>query len=43
MKAIIQTGQRNLARQKFQTPAEVPLEDEWFANIRNPITKRAYL
>lgn len=31
-----------LTREEFQTLAEVPAEVEWFANIDNPRTRRAY-
>ena len=31
-----------LTRQEFQTLADVPAEVEWFANINNPRTRRAY-
>jgi integrase/recombinase XerD len=33
---------RLLAAAEFQRPSEVPAEVEWFKNIRNPSTKRAY-
>ena len=31
-----------LTREEFQNLAEVPAEVEWFANIDNPQTRRAY-
>jgi site-specific recombinase XerD len=36
------TGERRLAQARFQTLADVPPEAEWFANISNPATRRAY-
>src|SRR5579884_3579540 len=35
-------GARRLTAAEFQRLAEVPPEAEWFANIKNPSTKRAY-
>jgi len=42
MTDVIPRDQRNLTRAEFQSLAEVPPEDEWFANIRNSNTQRAY-
>jgi site-specific recombinase XerD len=39
---LTKTGQRLLTRAEFQSLAEVPPEAEWFANIENPNTRRAY-
>ena len=39
---VVQTGERLLTRTEFQGLAEVPPEAEWFANIENPNTRRAY-
>jgi hypothetical protein len=36
------TGRRLLTAAEFQGLAEVPSEAEWFANIQNPRTRRAY-
>src|SRR5271170_4834713 len=35
-------GERRLTAAEFQNLADVPPEAEWFANIKNPSTKRAY-
>ena len=35
-------GERKLTAKEFQTLADVPLEVEWFANIENENTRRAY-
>src|ERR1017187_3413991 len=35
-------GERLLTNAEFQTLADVPPEVEWFANIENPNTRRAY-
>ncbi len=41
---ITGTGNNNLlSRAEFQQLAEVPPEIEWFANIGNPRTRRAYM
>jgi len=40
VKTIVTT--RLLTAAEFQRLAEVPPEAEWFGNIRNPATKRAY-
>jgi integrase/recombinase XerD len=45
MKGAVQTqirGNRLLTAVEFQRLADVPPEVEWFKNIRNPNTKRAY-
>ena len=34
---------RNLTKAEFQGLSEVPAELEWFANIDNPNTRRAYV
>ena len=39
--AII-SAERRLTAAEFQHLADVPPEVEWFANIKNPSTKRAY-
>lgn len=41
---VARTGnaERFLTAQEFQNLAEVPAEVEWFANIENPNTRRAY-
>ena len=38
----IAPAERRLTAAEFQTLADVPPETEWFANIKNPHTKRAY-
>ena len=38
-----QQEERRLTRAEFQGLSEVPAELEWFANIDNPNTKRAYM
>src|SRR5277367_805769 len=35
-------GERRLTAAEFQNLADVPPEAEWFANIKNPSSKRAY-
>jgi integrase/recombinase XerD len=40
--AKLQVNGRLLTAAQFQRLAEVPPEVEWFKNIRNPNTKRAY-
>ncbi|SPE17195.1 hypothetical protein PSCFBP2116_P300088 (plasmid) [Pseudomonas syringae] len=35
-------GERRLTALEFQELASVPAAVEWFANIRNPRTRRAY-
>ena len=41
---ITGTGKGNLlSRAEFQQLANVPAEIEWFANINNPRTRRAYM
>jgi hypothetical protein len=35
-------GERRLTAAEFQILAEVPAAVEWFANIDNPRTRRAY-
>jgi site-specific recombinase XerD len=42
MKELIQTGSRNLTKAEFHHLADVPPETEWFANIQNANTRRAY-
>lgn len=37
-----QNGQRRLTSVEFQTLAQVPAAVEWFANLDNPQTRRAY-
>jgi len=39
---LVQNGERLLTTAEFNTLAAVPLEVEWFANIQNPNTRRAY-
>ena len=40
---IVSTGaERNLTSARFQGLADVPPELEWFANLGNPATRRAY-
>lgn len=42
--SLTNTGaERNLTRAEFQGLSEVPAELEWFANIDNPNTRRAYM
>jgi len=41
--AVVDSGERLLTREEFQGLAEVPPEAEWFANITNSNTRRAYL
>jgi len=40
--ASVPRAQRLLTRAEFQGLAELPSEAEWFANIQNPNTRRAY-
>jgi site-specific recombinase XerD len=40
--AEIISGERRLTAAEFQSLADVPPELEWFANITNPSTRRAY-
>lgn len=40
--AVVALDQRRLTAQEFSALADVPPEVEWFANIENPNTKRAY-
>ena len=40
--AVFPAAQRLLTRAEFQGLAELPSEAEWFANIQNPNTRRAY-
>jgi integrase/recombinase XerD len=42
MKELTETTSRNLTKAEFQHLADVPPEAEWFANIRNENTRRAY-
>ena len=42
MTDIITTGNRALTAKEFQGLADVPPEVEWFANLRNKATRRAY-
>jgi hypothetical protein len=39
---LVRRGERLLTAARFQQLAEVPPEVEWFANIDNPRTRRAY-
>ena len=39
---VLATNERLLTRQEFHSLAEVPPEVEWFANLQNPNTRRAY-
>jgi site-specific recombinase XerD len=39
---VIRPGDRLLTSAEFQSLADVPPEVEWFANIENPNTRRAY-
>jgi integrase/recombinase XerD len=38
----VQNGERKLTAREFQSLADVPPEAEWFANIENANTRRAY-
>ena len=38
----VQSGERKLTAREFQSLADVPPEIEWFANIENKNTRRAY-
>ena len=40
--ALITTGERRLTAAEFHGLAQIPPEAEWFANIDNAKTKRAY-
>ncbi|MBJ2292926.1 tyrosine-type recombinase/integrase [Pseudomonas sp. MF5691] len=40
--ALLPSGERRLSAQEFQQLASVPAAVEWFANIDNPRTRRAY-
>ena len=42
MKDLISIERRNLTAAEFQELADVPPELEWFANITNEQTRRAY-
>lgn len=42
MKELIRSESRNLTKAEFLRLADVPPETEWFANIRNENTRRAY-
>ena len=39
---VFQIGERKLTAREFQSLADVPPEAEWFANIENVNTRRAY-
>ena len=39
---VIQGQGRALTAAEFHTLAEIPPELEWFANLRNPHTRKAY-
>ena len=39
---VLRDGQRTLSLEEFARLADVPPEAEWFANIVNPRTRRAY-
>ena len=39
---LLPTGERRLSAVEFQQLAGVPTAVEWFANIDNPRTRRAY-
>ena len=41
-RALIPTRARALSAKEFLDLADVPPETEWFANITNPQTRRAY-
>ena len=41
--AVADSTERLLTRAEFRGLAHVPAEAEWFANITNPNTRRAYL
>jgi integrase/recombinase XerD len=38
----IASRERLLTAERFQRLSDVPPEVEWFANLRNPSTRRAY-
>ncbi len=38
----VENGERKLTAREFQSLADVPSEAEWFANIDNANTRRAY-
>lgn len=40
---VVETNERLLTASEFQNLANVPPEVEWFANIENANTRRAYL
>ncbi len=40
--AAVENGERKLTASEFQSLADVPPEIEWFANIENENTRRAY-
>ena len=40
--AAVEIGERKLTAIEFQSLADVPPEIEWFANIENENTRRAY-
>lgn len=40
--SLIVVGERRLTAAEFQGLAEVPAAAEWFANLDNPRTRRAY-
>ena len=40
--ATVENGERKLTAREFQSLANVPPEAEWFANIENVNTRRAY-
>ncbi|MEM7147200.1 MAG: tyrosine-type recombinase/integrase [Verrucomicrobiota bacterium] len=40
---VAANGERRLTRAEFQGLVDVPTEAEWFGNIENPNTRRAYL
>src|SRR5580658_8314079 len=40
--AAVQSGERKLTASEFQHLADVPPEVEWFSNIENENTRRAY-
>lgn len=39
---VLRNGERLLTKAEFNSLADVPPEVEWFANIQNPNTRRAY-
>lgn len=42
MSGLVIQGERRLTAAEFQHLAAVPAAVEWFANIDNPRTRRAY-